>query len=348
MRGGTRRRLLTYLWLVAGGMLVGGIYGVLVGTLVERPPLIGAVTGIVHGLLIAGILGALEIFGTRTPLGQAVERAPFLLTVAIKALVYGAVIAIVEGTSPGSRAIGMAPAYPPFTSAFGVMAIVFSVVVTIVFLFLLEVSRLVGARTLRDVVLGRYHRPRVEERFFLFVDIVGSTPLAERLGPATVHRFLDRVFRLAADPIDDHRGQIYQYVGDEIVITWTVGAGAVGARPLACFFAIEAALLHGEESFARRFGAAPRLRAALHAGPVTVGEVGESKREIVFHGDVMNTAARLEQVTRDLDRRFVASADALERLPRSERFAFEDLGVQTLRGRATPMRVFAVEQKGAP
>jgi adenylate cyclase len=67
----------------------------------------------------------------------------------------------------------------------------------------------------------------------------------------------------------------------------------------------------------------------------------------VFHGDVMNTASRLEQVSRDLDRRFVASADALERLEHSERFALEDLGVHTLRGRATPMRVFAVEEKGA-
>jgi adenylate cyclase len=56
------------------------------------------------------------------------------------------------------------------------------------------------------------------------------------------------------------------------------------------------------------------LRAALHAGPVISGEIGESKRDIVFHGDVMNTATRLEQATRDLDRRFLVSADALNRL----------------------------------
>ena len=64
---------------------------------------------------------------------------------------------------------------------------------------------------------------------------------------------------------------------------------------------------------------------------------------VVFHGDVMNTAARLEQATRDLDRRFLASADALSRLTRTERYALESLGPQPLRGRAAPVDVYAVD-----
>ncbi|HEY5724632.1 MAG TPA: hypothetical protein VIX40_01615, partial [Methylomirabilota bacterium] len=77
-------------------------------------------------------------------------------------------------------------------------------------ILLLQMGRLVGERTLRDIVFGRYHRSRTEERFFLFVDIIGSTPLAERVGPGAVHRFLGEVFRLASDPIDDERGEVYQ------------------------------------------------------------------------------------------------------------------------------------------
>lgn len=91
-------------------------------------------------------------------------------------------------------------------------------------------------------MLGRYRRPRSKERFFLFVDIVGSTPVAERLGAHSVHRYLDRISQLASDPIDDHDGEVYQYVGDAIVITWTLAEGRAEARPLACFFAIEAAM----------------------------------------------------------------------------------------------------------
>jgi adenylate cyclase len=212
-------------------------------------------------------------------------------------------------------------------------------------IFGLQISRLVGERTLRDIVLGRYHHSRAEERFFLFVDVVGSTPLAERIGPDAVHHFLGEVFRLASDPIDDHRGDVYQYVGDEIVITWTATEGREHARPIACFFAIEQALAGAAPAFERKFGVVPRLRAALHAGPVITGEVGGSRRAVVFHGDVMNTTSRIEQATRDLERQFLVSGDALERLADLESFAREDLGPQRLRGRAAAMQVYAVTVK---
>ena len=212
-------------------------------------------------------------------------------------------------------------------------------------IFMLQMGRLVGERTLRDIVFGRYHRSRTEERFFLFVDIVGSTPLAERIGPNAVHRFLGEVFRLATGPIDDHRGEVYQYVGDEIVITWTVAEGRDHARPVACFFAIEQALARAAPQFEREFGAAPRLRAALHGGPVITGEVGGSRRAIVYHGDVMNTASRIEQATRDLERQFLVSSDAMERLADLGGFALDDLGLQRLRGRAAAVHVYAVAAK---
>src|SRR5262249_41764366 len=96
----------------------------------------------------------------------------------------------------------------------------------------------------------------------------------------------------------------------------------------------------------------PRVRAALHAGMVVCGEIGETKRDIVFHGHVMNTAARLEQATRDLDRSFLVSADALSCLRAMERYALEPLGPQALRGRAAPVEVYAVHTtrsaSGAP
>jgi adenylate cyclase len=206
----------------------------------------------------------------------------------------------------------------------------------------LQISQIVGGRTLRDWVLGRYHRPRQEERFFLFVDIVGSTALAERVGPVAVHQFLNRVFVLASDPVDDHRGEIYQYVGDEMVITWTEVAGRSAGRPIACFAAIETALEAAEPDFVRDFGVAPRVRGALHVGPVVVGEVGGRRRDIVFHGDVMNTTARLEQLARDLDRRLVISADAIGRLAGADEYPVEDLGARMLRGRAGPVQVYAV------
>jgi adenylate cyclase len=359
MRAGTRRRVALLLRNFGGGVVIGAVLGGATGFGYRDAPLLGASLGALAGattgvILVGAILGT-EIFLPSTRLGHAVERAPFLVTFATKLLVYGTVIVLVVGGRLSSHLVGAVAAILPTPE----LATVISAQIAApraprlergflllgFAIFMLQMSRLVGERTLRDVVLGRYHRPRTEERLFLFVDIAGSTPLAERIGPDAVHRFLGEVFRLASDPIDDHRGEVFQYVGDEIVITWTVAEGRDHARPLACFFAIEQALARAAPEFEREFGAVPRLRAALHGGPVIAGEVGGSRRAIVYHGDVMNTTSRIEQATRDLDRQFLVSGDALERLADLEGFALEDLGLQPLRGRAAAMQVYAVTAK---
>jgi adenylate cyclase len=358
MRPPTRRRVSLYLRALAIGAVIGAVFGSAGGVGFRTAPLAGAILGGVGGvlnamMLIAPIAGA-EIFLPSTRLGHALERAPFLLTFVLKVLAYGIVIVCVIGGRLGRRVaaalagpiLGPDPAVATYVlnrPAAQQVAITF--VIVGVGILMLQMVHLVGDRTLREIVFGRYHRSRSEERFFLFIDVAGSTPLAERIGPEAVHRFLGEVFRLASDPIDEHDGDVYQYVGDEVVITWTVDAERDRARPLACFFAIERALEHAARDFERDFGAVPRLRAALHAGPVITGEVGGSRRAIVYHGDVMNTTSRIEQATRDLERKFLVSGDAVARLANLEDFALDDLGFQQLRGRAAPVRVYAVTAK---
>jgi adenylate cyclase len=248
------------------------------------------------------------------------------------------VIAFVNVVEPGTLLVGL----PRGARSVQLVSVVFSFVTTGAFIFMLQISRIIGQRTMRDWVLGRYHRPRQERRFFLFIDIVGSTTLAERIGPVAVHRFLNGVFLQAADPVDDHRGEIHQYVGDEMVVTWLELEGRAGARPIGCFTAIEAALEAAAADFVRDFGVAPHVRGALHFGPVVVGEVGGRKRDIVFHGDVMNTTSRLEQMARELNRPLVVSADAWRHLLDADQWTVEDLGTHVLRGRASPLQVYGV------
>jgi adenylate cyclase len=342
MRAGTRRRLIRLAYVVAFGTLIGAAYGTVLHLIVYGIPPLGALIGGVHAVLLSVTLGWLEIFGVRTRLGRAVEQAPFLVTLALKAAVYGSMIAVVNIYEPGTRLVGV----PVGGGSSQIVGLIFSFLVTAVFIFVLQISQIIGGRTLRDWVLGRYHRPRQEERFFLFVDLAGSTALAERLGPAGVHHFLNRIFLLASDPVDDHHGEIYQYIGDEIVVTWTESEGRCGARPLSCFFDIERTLESAARGFVRDFGVVPRVRGAVHVGPVIVGEVGGSKRDIVFHGDVLNTTSRLEQLAREWERPLVASAAALERCRDTEAYVLEDLGSQVLRGRASPMLVYAVARNG--
>ena len=93
------------------------------------------------------------------------------------------------------------------------------------------------------------------------------------------------------------------------------------------------------------FGAAPKIRGSLNFGPVIVGEIGDIKRAIVFNGDTMNTAARLEELSRTVEGGFLAAREAIERFDRSCcRSALRDLGAMPIRGRVDAIAVMGLDQ----
>jgi adenylate cyclase len=103
----------------------------------------------------------------------------------------------------------------------------------------------------------------------------------------------------------------------------------------------ELALASGELQY--EFGVAPRIRGSLHFGPVIVGEIGDIKRAIVFNGDVMNTAARLEELSRTVEGGFLISRAAMERFGPAPPFAVRDLGRLPIRGRADGIDVVGID-----
>ncbi len=354
MRFATSRLWERYFNLLRGAALLGALLGMVVGAAAFEPPLLGAAVGSLSGFVDAmammmPILAA-ELFVPRTPLGGWLSGRPFLVGLWLKVSVYTAIIVVVVGGYFGPTVAMLAldaetarSVAQQMPGAIPARLLVPMATVTVMLSLLLhQAVHMVGERTARAISLGRYHRPRPEERFFLFIDIVGSTPVAERLGALSVHRYLNRIFQETADPIDDHGGDVYQYVGDEIVVTWLVPQARAGARPLGCLFAIEAALLAAASEFEREFGIVPRLRAALHAGEVVTGVAGGSRRAIVFHGDVMNATSRIEDLTRTLGHAFLVSEDALARMDGADAWTFSDLGPHELRGKQAPVRIYAV------
>ena len=334
--------------------ILGLAFGAAAGATVIKPPLTGAlfvaVSATTDMAVGMAMIGAIELILPRMPAAHRLFAQPFLVVVLAKALVYLAVLVLVIGGRLGPR-VALLAASPETAQLLAAqietgfprgLLIAVALLVTFLLVMLRHASQIVGEQSFRDIMLGRYHRPRAEDRFFLFVDVVGSTPVAERLGPLAVHRYLDRVFQVASNPADAHYGEIYQYVGDEMVVTWNLAEGRPAARPLACLFAIEAALAAAAPEFEREFGTVPKIHAALHAGEVVTGEIGGSRRAIVFHGDVMNTTSRIENATRTLGRNFLVSEDALSRMEGAGRYSPEDLGSQQLHGREAMMRVYAV------
>jgi len=342
-----RERLKLLARICVVGAAIGAVYGIVFSVTVAAPDaelhrLPIGLSGAVTGLVISASIGAIEILLLRAGPLRGLNALPFLVVVLSKSIVYGAIVIVAVTRVPDAFQLGAAASASTRTPRALAITVGFSLAVSFVFVTVLQAATLLGRRTFRDLLLGRYRSPRAERRFFLFVDVVGSSAIAERLGPLDAHRFLSAVFSAVAEPVAAARGEIHQYVGDEIVVTWTEAEGVVQARPLRCLFAMRAALAARAERFRSRFGVVPALRAALHFGEVIAGEVGNQRRAIVFHGDVMNTASRLEQATRDVGLRFIvsrAACDALGPLPALE---LTDIGALALRGRAAPVHAYGI------
>ena len=292
---------------------------------------IGIAIGVCYGLLLSLSLGSITLFVFQGPMRGWLAGRSFTMNVAVRSAIYAAIIIPTQWFQLGARVLGL---YVPSSMRVFWISIIFSVVVVVLFNLLLGITGLIGGRTFLNFISGRYHAPVEEKRFVLFVDIVGSTALAERLGGVNIHRLLDRIFHLLTVAVVDYRGEVLNYVGDEVIVTWPERLGAVDCRPLRCFVAMREELARASGQLQREFGVMPQIRGSLHFGTVIIGEIGDVKRAIVFNGDVMNTAARLEELSREVQGGFIASRAAMERFNSASPFAVRDLGRMPIRGRA--------------
>jgi adenylate cyclase len=330
----SERKLRFFTAILAAGMLGGIIFVIVHVGLAPRQILIG----MIYGLLISGAIGTFEFLASSGPLRDWLGSLSFSASLAVRSAFYAAVIIPVQYFDLGVRIAGLAPDASQDVWTPIVFSGLFSVALNLAF----AVSNIIGPRAFLHLATGRYHAPVEENRFVLFVDIAGSTALAERLGGLGIHRFLDKTFRALSVSVIDYRGEVLNYVGDEMIITWTEASGAVDCRPLRCFLAMRATLARLQGRFEEEFGVAPRIRGSLHFGAVIVGEIGDIKRAIVFNGDVMNTAARLEELSRDVEGGFVASRAAIDRFNSAPPVSLHDLGVRDIRGKSDGIAVMGL------
>jgi adenylate cyclase len=148
-----------------------------------------------------------------------------------------------------------------------------------------------------------------------------------------------------SEAIINHSGQVYQYIGDEIVITWTYEAGLKNDNCLECFFAMKNDLSDRYVYYDKEFGVQPSFKAGLHMGRVTTGEIGALKKEIIFTGDVLNATARLQGMCNMFNVDLLVSSDIMHQLSKPERFDIQTLGEKQLSGRSKPMEIYSVSKK---
>jgi adenylate cyclase len=222
--------------------------------------------------------------------------------------------------------------------------LIFAITIGFIINFLLQINSLLGKGVLLSFITGKYHKPKIEERFFMFLDLESSTTIAETIGPVKYHEFMNAYFFDLNDPIIESKGEIYQYVGDEVVISWTKANGIKKHNCIKCYFDIRQKIELLQDKYVKKFGLIPGFKAGVHYGEVVIGEVGDSRKEIVFHGDVMNTASRIQGQAKVFSKQLLISEDALKQMSLNGIYKSENMGSFKLKGKEKDTEIYSISQ----
>lgn len=176
----------------------------------------------------------------------------------------------------------------------------------------------------------------------LFADVRGFTALSERMAPQAVVAMLNDYLERMVNVVVAHGGTVDKFIGDAVMATF----GVPLAKPDDAVRAVRAAVEMQRELAAwnRERGLAEPLRIGigLHTGEVVAGNIGSAKKmEYTVIGDAVNTASRIEQLTKKLGAEILVSDVTAALL--GDGFALRDLGTAEVAGKRLPLRVFAVD-----
>ena len=210
--------------------------------------------------------------------------------------------------------------------------------------FIIQINRKLGYGVLIDMITGKYNNPKRERRIFMFLDMKDSTGNAERLGHYKYSRLIQSCIHDLTDLIIRYKGQVYQYVGDEVVLTWPTKKGLQDLNFINLYYAYEQLLDDRRDYYLNNYHFIPEFKAGVDEGIITVTEVGDIKREIAYHGDVLHTAARLEKMCARLHKKLLITQKINSNLEFEDRFSKEYMGEFLLRGKEHREKVYGIDR----
>ena len=209
-------------------------------------------------------------------------------------------------------------------------------------LFYAEISENIGHGIMINFFTGKYHTPTEEKRIFMFSDMKSSTTIAEKLGHIKYFELLREYYNDLSDAIVKYSGEIYQYVGDEIIVSWNYKDGIENNNCIKCFIAMKEDLRKRADWYNEKFGLLPAFKAGFHVGKVTTGEIGALKKEIIFTGDVLNSTARIQGLCNQYKVDLLISGDLMKSLDLDSEFKIKSLGKNELRGKVVNIEVYTM------
>jgi len=212
-------------------------------------------------------------------------------------------------------------------------------------LFFLHIREKFGLHIMSSFLSGKYFYPKEEKRIFMFLDIKSATTIAEKLGALKYHQFLNDFYYEITYPILCKKGEIYQYVGDEITISWSEKNGLKNSNCIECFFEIQDTIKNASQSFIEKYGIVPEFKAGVHVGNTVAGEMGIIKREVVYSGDTLNTAARIQSMCNLFGEKLLISKELYDSLSLNEKYSINEIGEQSLKGRTAKVLLYGIKKE---
>lgn len=205
-----------------------------------------------------------------------------------------------------------------------------------------QIDKKLGPGNLWRMVKGEFYQPKEDERIFMFLDLKSSTTIAEDIGHIQYSKLIQDCFK-DLKVVEKYNAEVYQYVGDEAVLTWQKEVGLTNSNCLRAFFEFSEKLKNRADYYNRKYGVVPEFKAGLNIGQIVVAEVGEIKTEIAYHGDAINTAARIQEQCNILGRSLLISEKLKTNLQLDSTFSSSHVGDILLKGKAHKVNIYSVE-----
>ncbi len=222
--------------------------------------------------------------------------------------------------------------------------VIYLLLLSTLFSFVKQVNRKFGQGIMLGMLLGRYRQPREDNRIIMFLDLKSSTSLAEKLGHIRYSKLIQDCFIDLNHVLLPFEANVYKYVGDEVIISWSIDSGIRKGHCLEIFFGFHDQLEKRREWYESQYGLLPEFKAGLNVGMLTVAEVGEDRREIEYHGDVLNTAALIEKQCSIFKKGILISQELAELCKDTPGFFLEEIVNIELKGKNEKVRIFSVEK----
>lgn len=305
---------------------------------------------IATGFLTGVILGLIESVFSR----PFAKNMPYLVLLLLRTILYYVIILVcvyaflilyLKSNGLESETLGDPDKFQALSEVYFLVDLDYPYILIIALIgsFFWQLKAFFGKRVLLNYLLGKYRRPIVEERIFMFLDLDNATTIAEKLGPVKYSSLLRNFFVDLDQAFTATDGQVYQYVGDEVVVIWKIKSGLKNNNCIKSFLLAQEILEKNKNHYLKTWGIFPAFKAAFHVGEVSITEIGVSKKEIGYHGDAINTTARICGSAHTLGRNNLISEELYKRLQNEDGLTFVEIGEHSFKGKDEKVVLYSME-----